>query len=356
MGPKELLKTLSNAFGPAGFEEEVKDVILSLVKDLVDEVYEDTSGNLITVKRGTTRKKVMVDAHMDEVGLIISSIQGPFLKFQLLGGWDQRLLPGQKVLIKNRKGTKISGVIGTIPPHIQTAEEMKKAFDVYDLFIDVGALSQEEVKDKNISIGDPVVIHAEAEDLDENTIIGKAFDDRAGCGVLVKLLERLKHTKLPYDLFVVFATGEELGLRGARTSAYNVDPDFSISVEGTIAVDNPNIPPHKQPSHLGRGPVITVIDRSIVVKREVVVFLEEIAQKNAIPIQYKTPIFGSTNAGVIHLERGGVLSAVIAVPVRYIHSPLSMLKIKDFEYTVDLIHNVLLELPKTDFLERKLRL
>ncbi|MGB9825018.1 MAG: M42 family metallopeptidase [Candidatus Hydrothermia bacterium] len=356
MNSKELLKHLSNAFGPAGFEDEVKNLIFTLVKEYVDEYYEDTSGNLITVKRGTSRKKVMLDAHMDEVGFVVAHFQGPFIKFQLLGGWDQRLLPGQKVLIKKRNGEKIKGIIGTIPPHIQSQEEMKKAFDVYDLFIDVGALTEEELKEKGVNIGDPGVIFSEAEDLDDHTVMGKAFDDRAGCAVLIKILERLKHVKLPYDLYVVFATGEELGLRGAKTSAYNVDPDFSLSVEGTIAVDNLNIPPYKQPSHIGKGPVITVIDRSIVVNRDVVIFIEDVARKFSIPFQYKTPIFGSTNAGVIHLERGGVLSAVVAVPVRYIHSPLSIVKISDFEYTVDLVHNILLELPSTNLLDKKLRL
>jgi len=356
MSSKELLINLSNAFGPAGFEEEVKDLIFQLVKNYTDELYEDPLGNLIALKRGTSGKRVMVDAHMDEVGLIVSHFQGPFVKFQLLGGWDARLLPGQKVVIKTRRGEKVIGVIGTIPPHIQSQDEMKKAFDVNDLFIDVGAQDEEELKKKGINIGDPAVIFAEAKELDEETIVGKAFDDRAGCGVLIKVLERLKHTKLPYDLYAVFTVGEELGLRGAKASAYNVDPDFSISVEGTIAVDNPNIPPYKQPSHIGKGPVITVVDRSIVVNPKVVQFIEQVAQKNGIPFQYKTPIFGSTNAGAIHLERGGVLSSVIAVPVRYIHSPLSILKIKDFEYTVELLYNILVELPSTNFLDRKLRL
>lgn len=356
MNVKELLTNLSNAFGPAGFEDEVRELIQSLVKDFVDEIYEDTSGNLITLKKGTSSTKVMVDAHMDEVGLIISHIHGPFLRFQMLGGWDARLLPGQKVLIRTRSGNKIPGVIATIPPHIQSAEEMKKAFDVSDLYIDVGATSEEEVNAKAISVGDPVIVHSFAEVVGDDIVIGKAFDDRAGCAVLVKILERLKNSRLPYDLYAVFATGEELGLRGAKTSAYNVDPDFAISVEGTIAVDNPNIPPHKQPSHIGKGPVITIIDKSIVVNQRVVMFFEEVARRNSIPFQYKTPIFGSTNAGVIHLERGGTLSGVIAVPARYIHSPLSIIKISDFENTVELLHNILVELPATGLLKKKLRL
>ncbi|HOK23705.1 MAG TPA: M42 family metallopeptidase [Candidatus Hydrothermia bacterium] len=356
MNTKELLVSLSNVFGPAGFEDEVRSLIKELIEGFVDEVHEDTSGNLITIKRGTSNQKVMLDAHMDEVGLVISHIQSPFLKFQLLGGWDARLLPGQKVLIKTRSGNKISGVIGTIPPHVQTQEEMRKVFEVHDLFIDVGATSEEELLLKGITVGDPAVVFSPAELTGEDTVIGKAFDDRAGCAVLIKLLERLKNSKLPYDLYTVFATGEELGLRGAKVSAYNVDPDFSLSLEGTIAVDNPNISPYKQPSHLGKGPVITIVDRSIVVNQKVVMFFEEVAKRNSIPYQYKTPIFGSTNAGVIHLERGGVLCGVIAVPVRYIHSPLSIVKVADFEYTVDLLYNILIELPGTGFLNKKLRL
>ncbi len=356
MNSRELIVNLSNLFGPGGFEEEVREFISKLVADLADEIYEDTSGNLIVLKKGTGDKRVMIDAHMDEIGLVISAIQGPFLRFQLIGGYDPRLLPGQRVLIKTRKGTKVQGVIGTLPPHVQSAEEMRKAFDVLDLFIDVGALNEEDVKNKGISVGDPGILWEEAAIVDDDTIFGKAFDDRVGCAVLIKVLERIKHTKLPYHLYFVFATGEELGLRGAKVAAYNVEPDFAISIEGTIAVDNPGMPSHKQPAHLGKGPVITLIDRSIVVNPRVARFFEQVAEKNGIPYQYKTPIFGSTNAGVVHLERGGTLAGVIAVPCRYIHSPLSIVKLTDFEQTVELVYNILVELPSTDLLNSKLRL
>uniref|UniRef100_A0A7V4E3L7 M42 family peptidase n=2 Tax=candidate division WOR-3 bacterium TaxID=2052148 RepID=A0A7V4E3L7_UNCW3 len=356
MSARDLLIKLSNAFGPAGFEDEVREIIREYISGLVDEVFEDTSGNLITLKKGKSNKRVMLDAHMDEIGFIVSHLNGPFIRFQMLGGIDPRLLPGQRVVIKNRKGEKIKGVIGTIPPHVQTSEEMKKVFEVTDLFIDVGAVSEEELKGKGISVGDPGVFYGNAEVVSDDVIVGKSFDDRAGCAVLIKVLERLKNVHLPYDLFVTFTTGEELGLRGAKTAAYSVDPDFSLSVEGTIAVDNPNIPPHKQPSHIGKGPVITIIDRSIVVNPKVVRFFESVAEKNGIVFQYKTPIYGSTNAGVIHLERGGVLSGVVAVPCRYIHSPTSILRLSDFEKTVELVYNILVELPSTDLLDRKLRL
>ncbi|MDI6851440.1 MAG: M42 family metallopeptidase [bacterium] len=356
MSARDLLVKLSSAFGPAGFEDEVREVIREYISGLVDEIFEDTSGNLIALKKGKSNKRVMLDAHMDEIGFIVSHLNGPFIRFQMLGGVDPRLLPGQRVVIKNRKGEKIRGVIGTIPPHVQTSEEMKKVFEVTDLFIDIGAISEEELKEKGISVGDPGVFYGTAEVVSDDVIVGKSFDDRAGCGVLIKVLERLKNVHLPYDLFVVFTTGEELGLRGAKTAVYNVDPDFSLSVEGTIAVDNPNIPPHKQPSHIGKGPVITIIDRSIVVNPKVVRFFEAVAEKNGIEFQYKTPIYGSTNAGVIHLERGGVFSGVVAVPCRYIHSPMSIMRLSDFEKTVELVYNILVELPSTDLLDRKLRL
>jgi len=356
MSTKELLVKLSNAFGPAGFEDEVRDLIREYISDLVDEIFEDTTGNLIALKKGKSNKRVMVDAHMDEIGFIVSYLNGPFVRFQVVGGIDLRLLPGQRVLIKNRKGEKIQGVIGTIPPHVQTPDEMKKVFDVTDLFIDVGAVSEEELKNKGINVGDPGVFYTSAEVVSDDVIMGKSFDDRAGCGVLIKVLERLRNVHLPFDLYAVFTTGEELGLRGAKTAAYNVDPDFSLSIEGTIAVDNPNIAPHKQPSHIGKGPVITIIDKSIVVNPKVVRFFEVVAEKNGIGFQYKTPIYGSTNAGVIHLERGGVLSGVVAVPCRYIHSPMSIMRLSDFEKTVELVYNILVELPATELLDKKLRL
>jgi len=340
----KLLRELSDSFGAGGFEEETREIIRKYIEGMVDQFYTDRVGNLIALKRGEGKAKIMLDAHSDEVGLIVSHIEKGFIKFTTIGGWDVRILPGHAVTIKTRDGRKVRGVIGTIPPHVLPQEERNKPIPLDKLYIDVGATSQEELKAKGINVGDPAVLHYPLEQIDEDTLMGKAFDDRAGCAVAISVLEKLKNEKLPFDLYVSFSMGEELGLRGTRTAAWQIEPDFAIALEGTIAADTPGIPPEKQPTKLGKGPAITVADKSIVVKQEVLRFFENVAEKHNIPYQYKIPTFGGTDAGVIHLTKSGCKAGVISTPTRYIHSPLSIMKLSDFNNTVELVYHILKEL------------
>ncbi|MFQ6118174.1 MAG: M42 family metallopeptidase, partial [Candidatus Bipolaricaulia bacterium] len=232
---------------------------------------------------------------------------------------------------------RIQGVIGTAPPHILKKEERKRPIKVEELFIDIGAGSRGEVEERGVRIGDPAVIHYPFTRLNENFACGKALDDRAGCAVLIRALEELRDEELELTLVLNFAVGEEVGLRGARTAAYQIEPDLAIAVEGTIGADMPGVPRHKQPVVLGRGPALTVADRSIIVDRGLLEALERAAEENEIPYQYKLPTYGGTDAGAIHLARGGVRAAVVSVPCRYIHSPLGVLRLDDFEATVQLI-------------------
>jgi len=331
------LKTLSDAFGVAGFEDEVRDLIERFIEPYTDECRVDALGNLIATRRGKSDKKLMLDAHMDEIGFMVSYIEEEgFLRFAPLGGWDARIIPSHAMTILTQTGRKVKGVIGTPPPHILTQEEREKPFKIEDLFVDVGAGSREEVEKLGIRIGSPAVIAYPFERLNEGSVAGKALDDRVGCALLVKTLEALKDEELEVTLVANFAVCEEVGLRGARTAAYQIEPDVALALEGTVGADVPGIPEARQPTRLGRGPAITVADRSLIVAPKLIKALTRIAEEEGIPYQYKVPPFGATDAGAIQQTRGGTLAGVISVPCRYIHSPFSVMRLDDFENAVRL--------------------
>ena len=350
MQPVEVLRELSDGFGVAGFEDEVREKIVSLVSPLVDEVKTDALGNLFAIRRGSDERTLMLDAHMDEIGFIVKWIdESGYLRFAPIGGWDERIVPGHRVVILTRSGTKHQGVIGTAPPHIVPPEERKNPIPMEKMFIDVGATSKDEAVEMGIRIGDPLTIHYPFTELHDRTVTGKAFDDRAGCTVLIETARRLAEHSLGINVAFSFVFGEEVGLRGARTAAYQLEPDLAIAIEGTIGADMPGVPPESQPVRLGLGPAISVADRSIVVSRKIVAALETVAENASIPYQHKLPTYGGTDAGAIHLTRGGVLAGVISVPCRYIHSPISTLRLDDLENTIQLTTALVDALPDAIF-------
>ncbi len=332
----ERLQVLSDAFGVAGFEDEVRGVIEGMVRPLVDECWEDPLGNLICTRgEGPT---VMVDAHMDEVGFLVRWIESDgFIRLTALGGWDERVLPGHRITFLTRQGERVHGVLGASPPHILSSEERKKTVALDDLAVDVGAESREEAERWGLRVGTPATIHYPFQRLQRDYVTGKAFDDRAGCVVALEALAQTEGDRLPYKLAVNFAVCEEAGLRGARTAAWQLSPDLALALEGTIGADVPGVPEAKQPVRLGKGPALTVADRSIVVRPRMVHFLEQLAEEEGVSYQYKLPAYGGTDAGAIHLARGGVLAGVVSVPCRYIHSPVSMLRLSDLESTIRLV-------------------
>ena len=346
----EVLRELSDGFGVAGFEDEVREKIAALVSPLVDEVKTDALGNLFAIRRGSGDRTLMLDAHMDEVGFIVQWIDdNGYLRFAPIGGWDERIVPGHRIVLLTREGTKRQGVIGTAPPHIVPPDERKKPIPMESMFVDVGATSRDEVTKMGIRIGDPFTIHYPFTELRDGYVTGKAFDDRAGCTVLIETARRLAERELGMTVAFSFVFGEELGLRGARTAAYQLEPDLALAIEGTIGADMPGVSPERQPVRLGLGPAISVADRSIVVSRRLVAALEAVAESKAIPYQYKLPTFGGTDAGAIHLSRGGVLAGVISVPCRYIHSPISTLRLCDLERTIQLTTAFVEALPDAIF-------
>jgi endoglucanase len=213
------------------------------------------------------------------------------------------------------------------------------------MFIDVGATSADEVREMGIRIGDPLTIHYPFAALKDGSVTGKAFDDRAGCAVLIETAARTAGQDLGVNVVYAFVFGEEVGLRGAHTAAFQIEPDLAIAVEGTIGADMPDVPDHSQPVRLGRGPAISVADRSIIVSRKVLHAMETIADEAGIPYQYKLPTYGGTDAGAIHLSRSGVLAGVVSVPCRYIHSPISTLRLADFESTSRFVTELVKHLP-----------
>lgn len=330
--PLSLLERLSNAFGPSSHEDEVRDVLTDVVKPLVDEVRTDRMGNLICTRRGRRDDTLLLDAHMDEVGFLVSYVdEAGFLRLSALGGWDERILPAHAVTVQARDGRRLRGVIGTTPTHVLTEEDRRRAIKLDELYVDIGATSGDEVHSMGIDVGSPCVLAYAFERLNDDLVMGKAFDDRAGCVVAVSVLDALQGSDLDLTLACAFTTSEELGLRGARAAVNSVSPKVAIALEGTTAVDVPGVAGARRLASMGRGPAVTIADRSIVASREVNALLEDVAASDGIPFQRKLPGGGGTDAGAIQTTGAGVLCGVVSVPCRYIHTPLSLLRPSDLD-------------------------
>ncbi len=337
MNALDLLEQLSNAFGPSSVEDDVRDLIVDVVKPLVDELRVDRMGNVIGTRRGRRDDVLLLDAHMDEVGFLVSYIEeSGFLRLFPLGGWDARVLPGHALNVRTKDGTIVRGIVGTLPPHITAEAERSKAFALDDLFVDIGASTKDEVLALGIDTGTPVVPGYPFERINDNLVMGKAFDDRAGCTIATCALDALQGFDLDMTLAVSFTTSEELGLRGARTVANQVAPHVALALEGTTAVDVPGVHGARKLASMGKGPTVTIADRSAIASRQVVALLEDVAAKDNIPYQRKLPGGGGTDAAAIQPVGEGVLVGVISVPCRYIHSPLSMLFLPDLENAIRL--------------------
>ncbi|RJP80222.1 MAG: M42 family peptidase [Candidatus Zixiibacteriota bacterium] len=339
------LRTLSQAFGPPGFEDEVRALVRDAAQPLADRLDEDALGNLTAWRDGASDKIVMLDAHTDEVGLIVSHVSDKgFLRFAPLGGWDGRLFPGSRVTLKGKDGY-VPAVVGFPPPHITTPEQRSKALPPEELFLDAGITNRDQAAELGLGPGTPGVLDGPFHTLPGNLILGKAFDDRCGCAAALNILETLQGKDLPFTLAVNFATGEELGLRGAKVAGYRIAPQVALVLETTTAGDFPGVAEHQSPCRMGGGVAVTVADRTMVTSPRMVRFLQETAQEAGLPYQLKQPLFGGTNAGEIHLSRSGVLTGVLAVPARYIHSPSSILDTNDLDAMIRLALAALERMP-----------
>lgn len=320
-----LLKKLTEACGMPGNEGEIRDIILEEIKDYTDEIKIDRLGNLIAIKKGKEGyPKVMLAAHMDEVGLMVKSIDdGGFIKFVVAGGMDERILVSKQVLIGKNK---IPGVIGAKAIHLQEPDERNTPLKSKQLYIDIGAKSKEEAE-KLVKKGDYIAFNSEYIEFGNNLVKAKALDDRAGCAAIIEIF------KEEYDatLYAVFTVQEEIGLRGATVAAYAVDPDFAIVIEGTLCSDITEVPEASQITKLGAGPALSLMDSRTLFSKELNKRIYNIAKENNIYIQYRQPSPGGNDAGAIHITKEGIPCAALSVPCRYIHSPSSVMSKDDFE-------------------------
>lgn len=323
---KGLLELLTGAYGPSGSEEDIREVIKKEVRDHVDEVYTDALGNLIAVKKGKGRK-VMLAAHMDQIGLIITGIDdNGFLRFSNVGGVSPFNVIHRKVRFQN-------GVTGVVS--YETELEDIKNLKLSKMYIDIGAKTKDEAK-AYVNIGDVAVYDAPLAVCGDR-VTGCAMDDRAGCAVLVETLKRVRNTD--HELYFVFTVQEEVGLRGARTSAYSIMPDIGIAVDVTLTGDTPKSRP--MAIKLGEGPAIKVKDASVIAHPKVKELMIQRAGEAGIPYQLEVLEAGGTDSGAIHLTGSGVPSGVISIPCRYVHSAQEMVDLKDMTQAVELLLTIL---------------
>ena len=326
------LKTLSNAIGVSGDEGAVRKLVIAAIRDHVDEVRVDTIGNVLATKKASGRSKlrVMVDAHLDEVGvMIVGANDDGTLKFRAVGGLDPRILPGKVISIGH---DKLSGVIGVPPVHVTHGETEVRKID--QLSIDIGASTKDEALGA-VPIGSLATFNTRYRSLGP-TAYGKAFDDRAGCAVLIEIL---RGPRLPVEILAAFTVQEEVGLRGARVAAHTFDPDAAIAIDCTPANDlPPAIEADLNPNtRLGDGPAIYVMTRRDISDPRLVKHLISVSEAQGIPYQLRQPGGGGTNAGGIIPARSGVPTVSVSVPARYIHSPAAVVNLGDVRHTVELV-------------------
>lgn len=334
-----LLEQLSNARGVSGNEREVRDLLINAVRERVDDHRVDALGNLITHKGGRARRgqaplKVMIAAHMDEVGLLVVHHEADgHLRFRAVGGIDARVLLSKVVLLGK---DKIPGVIGVKPIHLLKQKEREQVLDIESLSIDIGARNKEQAQ-QWVPIGEYATFATEFGEMGDGLVKGKALDDRTGCAVLVEVLRK----EYPFDVYGVFSVQEEVGSRGAGVAAYAIEPDLAFILESTVCDDSPKKKDESPTTRLGGGVAITIADNRTISDRRLVDLLIHTAQENKIPYQIRQPKGGGTDAARIHLAKEGVPTVAVAVPTRYIHSPVSLLSLKDFESTIALMTKTL---------------
>ncbi len=333
-GVLQLLKRLSETAGPSGFEDSVRDAVVEELKPYADSLWVDTLGNVIAVKRGSRGAgKLMLAGHMDEIGLIVSHIdQRGFVRFQPIGGVSERVLLGQRVLIKTREGGVVRGVIGSKPPHIMKPEELKQVPEIKDMYIDIGVSSREEAEKLGVTVGSIAVFERDLAVLGGSDVVtGKALDDRVGVVALVEGFKAIEGNEV--DVYAVATVQEEVGLKGARVAAYAITPDVAVALDVTIASDVAGVPEQEWITQLGKGPAIKVVDgraaSGLIAHPAVRDKLIEIARQYGIPHQVEVAPGGTTDASIIALNKEGVPAATVSIPSRYIHSPVEVVHLVD---------------------------
>lgn len=338
----QLLKELTEAHGVPGYEAPIRALIRQYLEPL-GEVSQDKLGSVICKVPGSEENpRVMLAGHMDEIGFMVTHItKDGFLKFMPLGGWFDQVLLGQRVIVKTRAGD-IVGVIGAKPPHMLPPEERTKVVNKKDMYIDIGATSKEEVVQADVREGDPVIPRADFVPLvNGKTYLSKAFDDRVGTALIVSALRELQGGEHPNTIYGVATVMEEVGLRGAATSARAVDPDVAIILESDIAGDVPGIKPEESSVKLGGGPTVLILDARMIPNLKLRDLVFDLAEELEIPLQVSYADRGATDGGAIHIHGVGVPTVVIGVAARHIHSHSSIIHRDDFDNAVILLSTLL---------------
>jgi endoglucanase len=331
----DLLGQLSELSGVSGREEEIRDFILKQVQSHVDAYEIDPMGNLICRKYAQDSDKwVMIACHMDEIGFYVRYIDKEgFLRLQAVGGFDPRQLFSRRVTVHTQKGKRVGIMYPSGPPlHVAKPEDLKKIPEIKDFFVDLG-LPAEQVQ-KRVQLGDPVTLWQPFMQIGD-LVSGKALDDRAACWVGIRLLQSL--TQPEHNVAVVFTVQEEVGLRGATTSAYTINPTYSIAVDVTLAADTPRTDKEEYISELGKGACIGLMNGSVISDRELVNTFVDLAKKHKIPYQMEILPRGGTDAGMLQRARGGSKAITISVPTRYIHTVCETIHPKDLQATSQLL-------------------
>ena len=332
-----LLKELCLTNGISGDESTVRDIILAEIKKFATDVKIDPLGNIIVFKKGkeTPKNKLLISAHMDEVGFIVTEITSDgLIKFDEVGGIDRRVVLGDRVVIGKNK---VNGVIMVKPIHLSKGDEQSAIPSYSDMHIDIGADSKDEAE-KYVNYGDSICFVSFYQNNGE-TVMSKAIDDRAGCCMMIEMIK----SELPYDMYFSFVVQEEVGLRGATTASFTVNPDFAIVLESTTACDVPGVEDTKQVCKVGSGAVVSFMDRRTIYDKTLVNLAFEIAEKNNYKVQYKKAVAGGNDAGAIQKSRNGVRTLALSIPCRYLHSPIGLISVKDYDDT----YNIAFELAKT---------
>lgn len=343
-----LLEKFSNAHGVSGYEDNIRELFSAEIKPFVGNLKTDKMGNLIGQIKGDGLS-IMIVAHMDEIGLMVKHIdEKGFLFFSEIGGYSDQTLLSQRVLIHGKKGT-IVGVIGSKPIHLMNPEERKKIIEARAMFVDIGAKSAEDAKKMGIEVGATITMDREYKRLANNFVTGKAFDNRLGLVIIAEVVRRIAKLKTNANIFVVGTVQEEVGLKGARTSAYGINPDLALATDVVIPGDHPDITKRESSTEIGKGAAITIMDangRGIIVSKKVIDWLKETAEINKIKYQMDVSEGGTTDAAAIQMTHSGILAGVINIPTRYIHSPIELLNLEDIDSGAELITKAIVSADK----------
>lgn len=342
----DLLREITEVAGAPGHEQRVREIVLREVTPLVDDVTVDNMGNVYAIKKGADRKRVMVGAHMDEIGFIVTHIDdNGFLRFHTLGGFDPKTLTAQRVIVHGTED--IIGVMGSKPIHVMSPDERTKMPKTTDYFIDLGM--KKEAVEKIVSIGNPVTRERGLIEMGE-CVNCKSLDNRLAVFILIETLRILKDKAVPFDIYGVFTVQEEVGIRGANVAALAIKPDFGFGLDTTIAFDVPGARPEEMITKLGDGTAIKIMDSGTICDYRMVKYMENIAAKYDIKSQKEILTAGGTDtSGIQRMNPGGAIAGAISIPTRHIHQSIEMAHKQDIRGSIDLLTNCLSELDQHDW-------